>query len=127
MNRGYTFWQQVRTAYEQEKLNYTELAKRFGVAIGSISYHANREGWKREDELPGVSECRIRETARKLSKVAAREAERLEEQETDMKTLRELATLVKELGQIMKTIQPEQQQETGLCVQWDRDAEEWSQ
>lgn len=125
MSKDANFWQQVRKTYEQEKKNYQTLAEEFGISVGAITYHAKKEGWKRKTACRGISKNQLQEVAGKLSRAAVREIERMEEQETDVKTIRDLTVLVKELGQLMRNMESEQTEE-GVVVEWSEDTEVWS-
>ena len=51
---------------------------------------------------------------------------RLEEGEADVKTIRELTALLKELNQLMKSA-AEENGESTVRVQWEEDTEQWSE
>ena len=57
---------------------------------------------------------------------AMREIGRLEEGEADVKTIRELTALLKELNQLMKSA-GEENGESTVRVQWEEDTEQWSE
>lgn len=123
--KGEAFWRRVRGAYERGEGSQMELAARFGVNRQTIQTHAKAEGWvKGGRKAPPAPD--MREVTERLSEAAMREIGRLEEEETDVKTIRELTALVKELNQLMKSAAGEGGGGT-VRVQWDEEAEQWSQ
>ena len=123
--KGEAFWRRVREAYERGEGSQMELAARFGVNRQTIQTHAKAEGWiKGGRKAPPAPD--MREVTERLSEAAMREIGRLEEEETDVKTIRDLTALVKELNQLMKSAAGEGGEST-VRVQWDEEAERWSQ
>ena len=123
--KGEAFWRRVREAYERGEGNQMELAARFGVNRQTVQTHAKAEGWiKGGRKAPPAPD--MREVTERLSEAAMREIGRLEEEETDVKTIRDLTALVKELNQLMKSAAGEGGEST-VRVQWDEEAERWSQ
>ena len=123
--KGEAFWRRVREAYERGEGSQMELAARFGVNRQTVQTHAKAEGWIKggRKALPAPD---MREVTERLSEAAMREIGRLEEEETDVKTIRDLTALVKELNQLMKSAAGEGGEST-VRVQWDEEAERWSQ
>ena len=121
--KGMDFWAQVRRAYEQGEGGFQELAERFGVSQRAVCRHGLSENWKKEEPQP--ERTAMREVTRKLHWAALREIARLEEQETDVKTIRDLTALVRELNQLAKS-DPEESGGT-LRVQWGEETEQWSE
>lgn len=123
--KGEAFWRRVREAYERGEGSQMELAARFGVNRQTVQTHAKAEGWiKGGRKAPPAPD--MREVTERLSEAAMREIGRLEEEETDVKTVRDLTALVKELNQLMKSAAGEGGEST-VRVQWDEEAERWSQ
>lgn len=123
--KGEAFWRRVREAYERGEGSQMELAARFGVNRQTVQTHAKAEGWiKGGRKAPPAPD--MREVTERLSGAAMREIGRLEEEETDVKTIRDLTALVKELNQLMKSAAGEGGEST-VRVQWDEEAERWSQ
>ena len=91
--KGESFWQEVRRAYENGEGSYQTLADRFGVSRGAMASHGRIEGWNRKKQ----ESTDLQEMTGKLSRAAMREIGRLEEGEADVKTIRELTALLKEL------------------------------
>lgn len=120
--RGENFWQEVRRAYENGEGSYQTLADRFGVSRGAMASHGRAEGWNRKKQ----EATDLQEMTGKLSRAAMREIGRLEEGEADVKTIRELTALLKELNQLMKSA-AEENGESTVRVQWEEDAEQWSE
>ena len=120
--RGENFWQEVRRAYENGEGSYQTLADRFGVSRGSMASHGRAEGWNRKKQ----EATDLQEMTGKLSRAAMREIGRLEEGEADVKTIRELTALLKELNQLMKSA-AEENGESTVRVQWEEDMEQWSE
>ena len=120
--RGENFWQEVRRAYENGEGSYQTLADRFGVSRGAMASHGRAEGWNRKKQ----EATDLQEMTGKLSRAAMREIGRLEEGEADMKTIRELTALLKELNQLMKSA-AEENGESTVRVQWEEDMEQWSE
>ena len=119
------FWRRVREAYERGEGSQMELAARFGVNRQTVQTHVKAEGWiKGGRKAPPTPD--MREVTDRLSEAAMREIGRLEEEETDVKTIRDLTALVKELNQLMKSVAGEGGEST-VRVQWDEEAERWSQ
>lgn len=124
MRRDRKFWEEVRRAYENGEGGYRALAERFGVSYGSLVYHGRSEGWCKDGEKkPGLADMQA--VTGKLSEAAMREIGRLEEQEADVKTIRDLTALVKELNLLMKNT--EEESESIVRVQWGEEAEEWGE
>ena len=114
MNRkSKAFWEQVRGAYERGEGSYQELAERFGVSKRTICRHGKDEAWEKTEPL-------LRPEQR-----AMREVERLEEQEADVKTIRDLTALVRELNQLAKCDREDRTE--SLRVQWGEETEQWSE
>lgn len=124
MKRDRKFWEEVRRAYENGEGGYRALAERFGVSYGSIVYHGQNESWRKIDEK-AKRLTDMQAVTGKLSEAAMREIGRLEEQETDVKTIRDLTALVKELNLLMKNT--EEESESVVRVQWGEEAEEWGE
>ena len=123
--KGEVFWRRVREAYERGEGSQMELAARFGVNRQTVQTHAKAEGWiKGGRKAPPAPD--MREVTERLSEAAMREIGRLEEEEMDVKTIRDLTALVKELNQLMKSAAGEGGEST-VRVQWDEEAERWSQ
>lgn len=123
--KGEAFWRRVREAYERGEGSQMELAARFGVNRQTVQTHAKAEGWiKGGRKAPPAPD--MWEVTERLSEAAMREIGRLEEEETDVKTIRDLTALVKELNQLMKSAAGEGGEST-VRVQWDEEAERWSQ
>lgn len=123
--KGEAFWRRVREAYERGEGSQMELAARFGVNRQTVQTHAKAEGWiKGGRKAPPAPD--MRKVTERLSEAAMREIGRLEEEETDVKTIRDLTALVKELNQLMKSAAGEGGEST-VRVQWDEEAERWSQ
>lgn len=120
--RGENFWQEVRRAYESGEGSYQTLADRFGVSRGAMASHGRAEGWNRKKQ----EATDLQEMTGKLSRAAMREIGRLEEGEADVKTIRELTALLKELNQLMKSA-AEENGESTVRVQWEEDMEQWSE
>ena len=106
--RGENFWQEVRRAYENGEGSYQTLADRFGVSRGAMASHGRAEGWNRKKQ----EATDLQEMTGKLSRAAMREIGRLEEGEADVKTIRELTALLKELNQLMKSAAEENGEST---------------
>lgn len=124
MNRDREFWAQVRRAYENGEGTYRSLAERFGVSYGSLVYHGRCENWSRSGGgKRGLTD--LQAVTGQLSRAAMREVGRLEEQEADVKTIRDLTALVKELNLLMKNT--EEESESVVRVQWGEEAEEWGE
>ena len=120
--RGESFWQEVRRAYENGEGSYQTLVDRFGVSRGAMASHGRIEGWNRKKQ----ESTDLQEMTGKLSRAAMREIGRLEEGEADVKTIRELTALLKELNQLMKSASEENGEST-VRVQWEEDTEQWSE
>ena len=121
MNRGKEFWQEVRRAYENGEGSYRTLARRFAVSRSTVEAHGKNEGWGK-----GVPATDLQAAAWKLSGAAMRAVDRLEEGEMDVKTIRDLTALVKELNQLMKNA-GEDAGESLVRVQWSEEAQAWSE
>ena len=120
--RGESFWREGRRAYENGEGSYQTLADRFGVSRGAMVSHGRIEGWNRKKQ----ESTDLQEMTGKLSRAAMREIGRLEEGEADVKTIRELTALLKELNQLMKSASEENGEST-VRVQWEEDTEQWSE
>ena len=120
--KGESFWQEVRRAYENGEGSYQTLADRFSVSRGAMASHGRIEGWNRKKQ----ESTDLQEMTGKLSRAAMREIGRLEEGEADVKTIRELTALLKELNQLMKSA-GEENGESTVRVQWEEDTEQWSE
>ena len=124
MSKETEFWREVRRAYENGEGTYRALAERFGMSYGSVVYHSRDEKWcKKSGRRQGLTDMQA--VTGKLSEAAMREIGRLEEQEADVKTIRDLTALVKELNQLMKNT--EEDSESVVRVQWGEEAEEWGE
>lgn len=125
MNRGKEFWQEVRRAYENGEGSYRTLARRFAVSRSTVEAHGKNEGWGKGGKvaLPATD---LQAAAWKLSGAAMRAVDRLEEGEMDVKTIRDLTALVKELNQLMKNA-GEEAGESLVRVQWSEEAQAWSE
>ena len=125
MSRGKEFWQEVRRAYENGEGSYRTLARRFAVSRSTVEAHGKNEGWGKGGKaaLPATD---LQAAACKLSGAAMRAVDRLEEGEMDVKTIRDLTALVKELNQLMKNA-GEDAGESLVRVQWSEEAQAWSE
>ena len=126
MNRkSKAFWEQVREAYERGEGSYQELAERFGVSKRTVCRHGKDEAWEKTEPLLRPEQRAMREVTQKLHSAAMREVERLEEQEADVKTIRDLTALVRELNQLAKCDREDRTE--SLRVQWGEETEQWSE
>ena len=125
MNRGKEFWQEVRRAYENGEGSYRTLARRFAVSRSTVEAHGKNEGWGKGGQA-ALSATDLQAAAWKLSGAAMRAVDRLEEGEMDVKTIRDLTALVKELNQLMKNA-GEDAGESLVRVQWSEEAQAWSE
>ena len=118
--RGEEFWAQVRRAYENGEGSYRTLARRFAVSRSTVEAHGKNEGWGKGGQaaLPAAD---LQAAAWKLSGAAMRAVDRL-----DVKTIRDLTALVKELNQLMKNA-GEDAGESLVRVQWSEEAQAWSE
>ena len=123
--KGMDFWAQVRRAYERGEGSYQELAERFGVSKRTICRHGKDEAWEKTEPLLRPEQRTMREVTQKLHSAAMREVERLEEQEADVKTIRDLTALVRELNQLAKCDREDRTE--SLRVQWGEETEQWSE
>lgn len=124
--RGEEFWAQVRRAYENGEGGYETLAERFGVCRQAVGLHRKKEGWVKNATKPQPMPD-MQAVADKLSAAAMRALDKLgqAEGEPDVKTIRELAALMKELNQLMRI--SGESGETTVQVQWGEEAEPWSE
>ena len=123
MNRkSKAFWEQVRGAYERGEGSYQELAERFGVSKRTICRHGKDEAWEKTEPLLRPEQRTMREVTQKLHSAAMRE---VEEQEADVKTIRDLTALVRELNQLAKCDREDRTE--SLRVQWGEETEQWSE
>ena len=123
MNRkSKAFWEQVRGAYERGEGSYQELAERFGVSKRTICRHGKDEAWEKTEPLLRPEQRAMREVTQKLHSAAMREVERLE---ADVKTIRDLTALVRELNQLAKCDREDRTE--SLRVQWGEETEQWSE
>lgn len=125
MNRGKEFWQEVRRAYENGEGSYRTLARRFAVSRSTVEAHGKNEGWGKGGQAALLA-ADLQAAAWKLSGAAMRAVDRLEEGEMDVKTIRDLTALVKELNQLMKNA-GEDAGESLVRVQWSEEAQAWSE
>lgn len=127
MKKGKAFWREVQMLYEQSGKSSCTVARECGVSPAAVSYHAKTEGWRKQTpDCRGISHDQLKEVTGKLSQAAVREIGRLEKQEADVKTIRELTALVKELRQLSKNVEPEAESCQDICVEWGEDTEVWS-
>ena len=119
------WWEQVRGAYERGEGSYQELAERFGVSKRTICRHGKDEAWEKTESLLRPEQRTMREVTQKLHSAAMREVERLEEQEADVKTIRDLTALVRELNQLAKCDREDRTE--SLRGQWGEETEQWSE
>ena len=125
MNRGKEFWQEVRRAYENGEGSYRTLARRFAVSRSTVEAHGKSEGGGKGGQAAWPA-TGLQAAAWKLSGAAMRAVDRLEEGEMDVKTIRDLTALVKELNQLMKNA-GEDAGESLVRVQWSEEAQAWSE
>lgn len=126
--RGEEFWAQVRRAYENGEGGYEALAERFGVCRQAVGLHRKKEGWVKNATKPQPMPD-MQAVADKLSAAAMRALDKLgqAEGEPDVKTIRELAALMKELNQLMRISGESESGEATVQVQWGEEAEPWSE
>lgn len=120
--KGESFWQEVRRAYENGEGSYQTLADRFGVSRGAMASHGRIEGWNRKKQ----ESTDLQEMTGKLSPSSHAGDWTAGGGEADVKTIRELTALLKELNQLMKSA-GEENGESTVRVQWEEDTEQWSE
>lgn len=121
-------WQKLRTRYEQGDISYAELSRQFGVPTSVIGKRAKREDWGGNRKACARKQSRgdLSGTADRLLTIAADLVSQAEgNEQMDVKTLKELTAVLRELNNLSKTIAEERQNDTTVCVVLEGEAEEW--
>lgn len=126
MGKGREFWDRVRDAYVRGEGSYKALAARFGASRQTVGIHGKQEAWvagrkqKKEEE-------KMQTAAEKLKAAAMRVITRMESgEEADVKTIRDLAALMKELNQLAKSSEEENREQI-VRVLWGEEGKRWSE
>lgn len=122
-------WQEIRARYEQGGISYAELSRQFGVPTSVIGKRAKREDWggdrktcarkRSRGDLDGVVERLIVIVSDMVDKTADGE-------EMDVKTLKELTAVLKELNNLSKNKTEIKPDNPLVRVVLEGEAEEWS-
>lgn len=125
---GQTPWKDIRARYEQGGISYKELSKQFGVSTSVIGKHAKREDWdgdrrqmtrkRSHGDLDGTVERLIVIVSDMVDKTADGE-------EMDVKTLKELTAVLKELNNLSKNKNEVKAENPPVRVVLEGEAEEW--
>ena len=121
-------WQEIRAQYERGGVSYMALSKQYGVAASRIGKRAKREDWggdrkqyarKRfHGDLDGVTERLIAIASDMVNKTADGE-------EMDVKTLKELTAVLKELNHLTKNKNEAKADDPLVRVVLEGEAAEW--
>ena len=115
-------WEQLRWEYEQENATYQVLAERYGVSVSTISRRARAEEWSRRSS-----------TDRCLAAVTRQLMGAVEETLTDrsapvsVRELKDLTALVRELLTLQELAEGPKEQDEGLRVVLEGEAESWGE
>ncbi|MDO4810745.1 MAG: hypothetical protein Q3985_02250 [Eubacteriales bacterium] len=123
-------WQEIRKRYERGGISYRELSKQFGVPVSAIGKRAKREDWSgdRKQMARKKSGGNLHEAAGRLLTIASDLVSKAEhERQMDVKTLKELTAVLKELNQLSRTIENEKEEDSIVRVILEGQAEEWGQ
>ena len=122
-------WQAIRERYERGGISYMGLSKEFGVPTSVIGKRAKREDWggdrktcarkRSRGDLDGVVERLIVIVSDMVDKTADGE-------EMDVKTLKELTAVLKELNNLSKNKTEIKPDNPLVRVVLEGEAEEWS-
>lgn len=125
---GQTPWKDIRARYEQGGISYKELSRLFGVSASVIGKHAKREDWRGDrkqhakkrsrGDLDGVVDRLIVIVSDMVDKTAGGE-------EMDVKTLKELTAVLKELNNLSKNKNEVKAENPMVRVVLEGEAEEW--
>lgn len=126
---GQISWQDIRGRYEQGGISYMALSRQFDVPASMIGKRARREDWggdrkrmerkRPRNDLPGAATRLLAIASDLVSKAEG-------DEQMDVKTLKELTAVLRELNHLSKTMAAEGQNDTVVRVVLEGEAEEWS-
>lgn len=117
---------QVRQDYEGDGLSLEKLAKKYRIGKSTVSKWVKEEQWiKGSSQWRPSTRQQLRQAAERLSGAALRGVGQMEQEELDMKSVRELTGLLKEVGQLLKNTEQEEMAGS-VRVEWGDEVEQWS-
>lgn len=121
-------WMQIRQRYERGE-TYEQLAGEYGVSASAICRHSRAEGWGRRGSARGIpvaGRC-VEELTQQMLHVAQAALCR-DDGTANVKEMRELAALVRELLTLQRMAREGEETPQQECVRLvlDRQVEDWS-
>ena len=129
MEREQTPWQEIRERYEQGGISYRTLSAQYGVSVSVIGKRAKREDWRGDRKQYGKKKTRgnLHGAAERLLNMAADLVSKAEDEEQlDVKTLKELTAVLRELNNLSKNIEEEKEQDSVVRVMLEGNTKEWA-
>lgn len=129
MESGQVPWQAIRAQYERGGISYMGLSKAFGVPASVIGKRAKREDWggERKRRAGKKQQGDLYEVADRLIAMVSEMVGRAEgEGQMDVKTLKELTAVLRELNHLSRSRAEENNDGAVVRVVMEGDTEEWS-
>lgn len=122
-------WQAIRARYEEGGISFKKLSEQYGVPVSVIGKRAKREDWQGDRKLYAKKRPHgdLHSSATKLLDMAAELVHKVEgEEQMDVKTLKELTSVLRELNNLSKNIEEDNNQDTVVRVVLEGEAKEWA-
>lgn len=122
-------WQDIRKRYEQGGVSYMALSRQFGVPASRIGKRAKREDWggDRKQYIRRHSRNDLDGTVERLIVIVSDMVDKTaDDEEMDVKTLKELTAVLKELNNLSKNKNDIRADNPLVRVVLEGEAEEWS-
>ena len=126
---GQAPWKDIRARYEQGGISYKELSRQFGVPTSVIGKRAKREDWGGDRKRYAKKRSRgdLDGTVGRLIVIVSDMVDRTTDgEEMDVKTLKELTAVLKELNNLSKNKTEIKADNPLVRVVLEGEAEEWS-
>ena len=115
-------WEQMRREYEEENATYRVLAERYGVSASTISRRARAEAWGKGSS---ADRCLAAVTRQLIGAVEETLTDR--SAPVSVRELKDLTALVRELLTLQELAEGPQEQDEGLHVVLEGEAEKWGE
>ena len=129
MGREQTPWQAIRERYEQGGISYKALSTQYDVPVSVIGKRAKREDWRGDRKQYGRKKPRdeLDKVVEQLTDIVSNMVEKAaDDEKLDVKTLKELTAVLKELNNMSKDKNDGKADNSLVRVVLEGNAKEWA-
>lgn len=129
MGHEQTPWQAIRERYEQGGISYKALSTQYGVPVSVIGKRAKREDWRGDRKQYGKKKPRdeLDKVVEQLTDIVSdMVAKAANDEKLDVKTLKELTAVLKELNNMSKDKNDGKADHSLVRVVLEGNAKEWA-